>query len=99
MVLGRANLRPLTIESLESRRLMTARIEVGDHVLVPNLGGQRIAITVQDAETITGVNLRAQLGDGSGPQREPTFSGVDLSDSLFQFRQTAMFGGPVAAQP
>jgi hypothetical protein len=85
----------LALESLECRRLLIAQIHAGHHILIPDLPGQTVSVLVTDADRISGVNFRAQLGDGSGPAREPEFTGLNLNGTIFQSLSTILLGGPV----
>jgi hypothetical protein len=92
-------LRGLSCEQLEQRRLLVAQIDAGQHFLAPNAADQRVPVLVSGDEPITGVNLRAQLGDGVGPGEEPTFAGLDLSNALWQSLPVVVLGGPVREAP
>ncbi len=69
-------------------------IEVGDHPLKPNLAGQKLMIYVTGGQSVSGLDLFAQIGDG-GPElvnlglppgtRGPVIAGVDLkTDTIFR---------------
>jgi hypothetical protein len=70
-------------------------IDVGFHALLPNTAGQQIVIRVSGGEQVTGFNLRAQLGDGLGPQDEPVFAGVSFAGGIWSAYPYWVVGGPV----
>ena len=53
-------------------------IVVGSHNLLPNTAGQPVQILVENVPDVAGVNLNAQIGDGSGIGT-PLCNGVDLT--------------------
>jgi hypothetical protein len=53
-------------------------IDVGTFTLLPNTANQIISIPVTGGDAVTGFNLRAQIGDGSGPEVEPSFQSIDF---------------------
>lgn len=58
-------------------------IDVGHHVLQPNTPGQKVAINVIGSDQVSGFQLRAQIGDGLGPNPEPVFSApADFTSSI-----------------
>jgi hypothetical protein len=63
--------------------------------LLPDTPNQRVQIfSTQDVQ-ITGLNLRVQLGDGTGAGVEPVFNGMDFTGSVFEGAATTVSGGPV----
>ncbi len=69
--------RRLMVETLGARRVLATTIDVGDHVLQPDAPDQIIDIRVDGDSRVTGLNLRAQIGDGPGG---PVFQAVEFSD-------------------
>lgn len=74
-------------------RIDAPEIQVGHHFLKPNTPNQSISIFVSGGQSVAGVNLFAQVGDG-GPERinlglpagtdGPAISSIDLkSDTIF----------------
>jgi hypothetical protein len=96
----RARRRSLRFETLEDRALLAVTIEVGDHVLLPDTAGQWIEIRVDSSDPgtdpqVTGLNLRAQVGDGAGGPVRAAVSGDRFRRrDLGRFSHTVM-GGPV----
>ena len=79
-------------------RSFTVTVNAGLNViaeLLPNATGQRVEIYASDSASITGLNLRVQLGDGTGAQSEPVFEGIDFTGSVFETFPTTVSGGPV----
>ncbi|MCY2987719.1 MAG: dockerin type I domain-containing protein [Planctomycetota bacterium] len=100
----RRRTRQLGYECLEGRELLTLVISPGVHQLLPNTPHQAVAITVTRSDlavdpTVTGFNLCAQLGDGSGPAQEPSFEAVDFGGGIWTAYATTTTGGPVAGAP
>lgn len=74
-------------------------ITVGTHKLLPNTPDQivqLIATPGTPSDSATGFNLRAQLGDGMGPQPEPKFSAVDFATGTIWTGDITTLGGPVS---
>lgn len=84
----------VSAEVVEPRLLLAAAIVVGDHVLLANTAGQTIDIVATGDSDVTGINVRAQLGDGLGAQAEPVFDGVSYAGSIWTEPATTT-GGPV----
>jgi hypothetical protein len=68
-------------------------IEVGDHLLVPNMAGQTIEIRVSGGDAVEGLNLDVQVGDGGaelgGTQDGPVITGADvLTGTIFSGNNT-----------
>lgn len=77
-------------------------INVGVKKLLPHTPGQTIqllAVPGAPVDQVTGFNLRAQLGDGLGPQSEPVFTGVDFQTQSMWNAPFTVLGGPVAGAP
>lgn len=63
-------------------------VNAGDHQLQPNTPAQQVKIQVTGGDSIAGLNLYLQVGDGTtGPQ----ITGIDLLDGTI-FEGTANFG-------
>jgi hypothetical protein len=87
-----------TSDNATFSRSFTVTINAGLNViaeLLPNATGQRVEIYASDSASITGLNLRVQLGDGTGAQSEPVFEGIDFTGSVFETFPTTVSGGPV----
>ena len=84
------------VEVLEHRTLLSqTSLLVGDHWLQPNTADQVIEISVTGEDLVTGLNVRAQIGDGTGPEVEPVFSGVDFGGGIWDAYSNTVTGGPV----
>lgn len=72
-------------------------IVVGAHDLIANRADQPVQILVMSStqERVTGLNMRAQTGDGLGPLTEPHFSGAEFSGGIWDVYSTTTTGGPV----
>lgn len=70
-------------------------IDVGIHNLLPNTPNQVVSLFVSGDELVRGFNLRAQIGDGTGPGIEPVFSGVDFTGGIWDAHPITTLGGPV----
>jgi hypothetical protein len=82
-------------------------IDVGSHVLQANTGGQAIQIAVQfetGDPNVTGLNLSAQIGDGTSLLTDPepvfdgtpgTFDGLDLTGSIWTANSNSVSGNGV----
>jgi hypothetical protein len=57
---------------------------------------QTLSLTVSGTTPQTGFNLRAQLGDGTGPIAEPRFTAVSFATPLWQQFPSTTLGGPLA---
>lgn len=53
-------------------------IDIGTFTLLPNTANQTITIPVTGGDAVTGFDLRAQIGDGTGPEVEPSFQTIDF---------------------
>ena len=66
----------LHLEALEQRHLLT--VSVGDHILLPNIGGQTFDLYASEFQQIQGVDLIGQIADGGpgagGFEVAPSFS-------------------------
>ncbi|MCY2987716.1 MAG: Ig-like domain-containing protein, partial [Planctomycetota bacterium] len=71
-------------------------IVVGEHVLAANRANQVVLLYVTGDALVTGLNLRAQLGDGTGPGVEPVFTGVDFAGGIWAAHPYTVTGGPVS---
>ena len=72
-------------------------IDVGSYKLAPNTPGQTITLSVSGDSQVTGFNLRAELGDGLGPNPEPIFQAVGFSGGIWDAFSTTVAGGVVGA--
>jgi len=68
---------------------------VGSHDLVEDSTGQTISLYVTGTAQVTGFNLRAQIGDGTGSGDEPVFESVDFSGGMWDAYANTVTGGPV----
>jgi hypothetical protein len=78
-----------------STAIAVPTIDVGTHVLQPGTSGQSFTLQVSGGDMVTGFNLRAQLGDGLGPQAEPVFTGVSFAGTLWAAYPYWVVGGPI----
>jgi len=85
---------PLTDPPLNN--LSDQTIVVGDHALLPNLANQIIPVMVSGVDSVTGFNLRAQIGDGMGPAAEPIFSDFDFTGGIWDEHPNTVNGGIVS---
>jgi len=46
-------------------------------------------------ELVTGFNLRAQIGDGLGPQSEPVFQAINYTGGIWDVHPFTVMGGPI----
>jgi Ca2+-binding RTX toxin-like protein len=84
-----------SIEQVESRALLAAAITVGSHTLLPNTPNQTINIIATGDSDVTGINVRAQLGDGTGAGAEPVFDAISYDSSIWSSAATTITGGPI----
>lgn len=70
-------------------------IIVGDYAILPDQAGQEIILSVTGDAVVTGFNLRAQIGDGLGPQKEPVFQDVSFAGGIWDALPYSVMGGPV----
>src|SRR5438445_10211088 len=60
----------------------TPTIVVGNHVLLPNKGGQNVVIPVTGGDQVMGANVNVQVADGGLPNGGtivgPAITGLDL---------------------
>jgi len=70
-------------------------IIVGSHDLLPDTANQVVSIFVTGAASVTGINVRAQIGDGTGPLVEPVFDGIDFTGGIWDAHASTTTGGPV----
>ncbi len=76
--------------------LAVPAIDVGTFTLLPNTANQTITIPVTGGDAVTGFNLRAQIGDGTGPEVEPIFQSVDFgTGTIWAGHSSTSLGGPV----
>ncbi len=75
-------------------------IHVPHSVLIPNQPDQPIEIFALGTAPVVGILLRAQIGDGRGPETEPVFNGVDYTGGVWEDFAYTVFGGilPDASQ-
>lgn len=73
-------------------------INVGSHDLQENTPGQVIYLQVTGTEDVTGFNLRAQIGDGTGPNAEPVFEAIGFGGGMWDAHPNTKIGdGPVVS--
>ncbi len=72
-------------------------VVVGDHVLMPDQANQNIILYVSGVDLVTGFNLRAQIGDGSGPSAEPVFQDINFAGGIWDSYPYTTLGGPIAS--
>ena len=76
-------------------------IDVGTIQVVAGSADETVTLFVVPPGTtppsVTGFNLRAQLGDGLGAAAEPVFTAVDFSGGLWDTHTTMTSGGIVAS--
>jgi hypothetical protein len=76
--------------------LATPVINVGSFQLQPNTNNQVITLSVTGADAVTGFNLRAVLGDGSGAGVEPKFSAISfITGTIWDAHPSTTTGGPI----
>ncbi|NQV23047.1 MAG: hypothetical protein HQ518_01660 [Rhodopirellula sp.] len=80
------------VEIVESRILLTAVLTAGSHELLANTANQFIDIAVAGDSDVTGLNVRAQLGDGAGAAEEPVFDGVSFDEGIWTAAKTVTGG-------
>lgn len=93
--------RRLSFERLDARDLLALVIDPGVHFLLPDTADQVVPILVARSAPgmdppVTGFNLRAQLGDGSGPLAEPVFQAVRFTGGIWDASASSTSGGPIA---
>ena len=71
-------------------------VVVGDHVLMPDQANQSITLNVSGVDSVTGFNLRAQIGDGDGPSAEPVFQDINFAGGIWDSYPYTVLGGPIA---
>jgi hypothetical protein len=69
-------------------------IDVGSHNLFADTPDQKISLFVTGDELVTGFSLRAQIGDGTGPNAEPVFSSVHFTPAIWDAFANSTIGGP-----
>ena len=75
-------------------------INVGAIQLLPNTAGQVVTLSISGSAPVTGFNLRAQLGDGTGPKFEPHFQSISFgTGTIWAGHTTTITGGPIAGNP
>jgi hypothetical protein len=74
-------------------------INVGTIWLDPDLPNQERALSVTGGDPVQGFNLRAQIGDGTGPNPEPVFQSIDFTGGIWDGHAKSVGGGPVAGAP
>ncbi len=73
----------------------TAVIDVGSHDLQENMSGQTIQLYVTGAAQVTAFNLKAQIGDGTGPNPEPIFEAIAFGGGMWDTHANTVVGGPI----
>jgi hypothetical protein len=72
-------------------------INVGSHDLQENTPGQVIYLQVTGTEDVTSFNLRAQIGDGTGPNAEPVFETISFGGGMWGAHANTVTGGPIGS--
>lgn len=70
-------------------------IDVGSHDLLENTPGQTFQLYVTGTDQVTAFNLRAQIGDGTGPNAEPVFEAIAFDGGMWDAFANTVTGGPV----
>jgi hypothetical protein len=94
------NSRTLGFECLGDRALPST-IFITSAIVPPNETTELVvkARSDENDELVRGLNLRAQLGDGRGPIREPVFESLSYDDTIWSPLQTQSVGGLVESEP
>ena len=91
-----ADLSGLDLADFQVDNLDEEVIVVGDHTLLPDTANQVITIMVTGVNSVTGLNVRAQIGDGMGVGVEPIFNCADFTGGLWDAHPGTVTGGPVS---
>lgn len=83
----------LAVGLLASGALATPTINVGNTVVAPGLGGQKVALSVSGGDAVQGVNLNAEIADGGpafgGTVNGPSIAALDiLTGTIFAANNT-----------
>jgi len=86
---------------LATAALAEPAINVAAVEVFANSQGQPVPIFVTGGDAVTGFNLRAQIGDGTGPGAEPVFQGIGYAGSIWNIGSPGYeaMDGPVAEAP
>ena len=92
--------RALDFEPLDQRSLPST-IFMANAIIPPNSETEIDIMARSEAydPLVRGLNLRAQLGDGRGPNAEPVFKGVSYLDTIWSEHETQEFGGVIPDEP
>src|SRR4051794_9287616 len=81
---------------LSMRAMATPVVSVGNYQLQPNASNQLITLNVSGADSVTGFNLRAVIGDGTGAAAEPKFSMISfVGGTIWDAHPSTTTGGPI----
>ena len=70
-------------------------IDVGTHYLLAGATNQEVQIYVTGLDKVTGFNLNAQLGDGSGGNPEPNFQSIEFAGGIWDAYPYTITGGVI----
>jgi autotransporter-associated beta strand protein len=86
---------------LATAALAEPAINVGAVEVFVNSQWQAVPLFVTGGDAVTGFNLRAQIGDGTGSGAEPIFQGIGYAGSIWNVGSPGYteMGGPVAEVP
>jgi hypothetical protein len=86
----------VVVLGLAVETMATPIVTVGNYQLQPNTSNQLITLNVTGADAVTGFNLRAAIGDGSGAAAEPKFSAISfVSGTIWDAHPSTTTGGPI----
>jgi len=71
-------------------------INVGSHDLMENTSGETIQLYVTGTDQVTAFNLKAQIGDGTGPNAEPVFESIAFGGGMWDAYAYTVTGGPIS---
>ena len=71
-------------------------INVGSHDLQENASGQIVYLNVTGTDQVTAFNLKAQIGDGTGPNAEPVFESIAFGGGMWDAHANTVTGGPIS---
>jgi hypothetical protein len=73
-------------------------VTIGNHNVLGGSSSQEVVIQVSGGDPISGFNVRAQLGDGTGPGSEPVFAAVNFTPgTIWDGKNASLIGnGPEA---
>lgn len=94
------NRRPLEFEPLGDRSLPST-IFISNTIIPPHSQTEIEVMARSEAgdPLVRGLNLRAQLGDGRGPEDEPIFASVSYLDTIWSAYANQVIGGVIEDEP